>query len=133
MKKALILLLFVAPLCAQQDNAIYFARTSAETIISKCSAVNRVDISANSLPVSKDVSDLLFCYGYIDGISDSASILKAINPSAAFLFCLPNQSQQSQLAKVIVNYGNAHPEEWHYGGVWISIAAFNHAFPCIAN
>ena len=69
------------------------------------------------------------CFGYIRGVTQLYSFLtdiEVVNPR----FCLPSQTNTTQLIRIIVTYLKEHSEELHYPAPVLVLNALNKAFHC---
>lgn len=72
------------------------------------------------------------CMGFIQGIIDTDTIAHTDengHPTGPKL-CVPAEASERQLAKVVVKYGDDHPEQLHLPAVVIVLLAMKGAFPC---
>lgn len=115
---------------AARNDDISIHGGKAESFINSCAAVERMDIQAGKAPL-KDASGLSFCFGYIFGVWDMHNVLNASLPNAKDdVYCIPDNASGTQLAKIIVKYGNDHPEELNQAALAVVSHAFTKAFPC---
>ena len=68
--------------------------------------------------------NLGFCYGYIVGVADVATALKAID------FCPPKGMTVEQTVDTVKKFLTDHPESRHYSGYSEVIVALRLAYPC---
>lgn len=103
---------------------------NAEYLLSQCKNVDSVNLSRKTVPL-KDAPEVMMCFGYISGIIDLEDFNHATLPtSSSHVWCLPDGASNSELAKVMVKYGNDHPEELHLPSVVLVTNALLKAFPC---
>jgi hypothetical protein len=102
---------------------------NAELLVRLCKAVENVDINAKTVPL-KDAMDVGTCLGFISGVVDLNTMDLDILKKPIHTWCVPDGVTTTQLAKVVVKYGNDHPEELHYPGVMVVVGALVGAFPC---
>ena len=69
------------------------------------------------------------CYKYISGVVDSHTAFH-IKKGFAPLYCMPNNAQLGQLAEMIYNYINEHPDSLNISAAQIIHDALGEAFPC---
>ena len=113
-----------------QDSGAYIRGGSAEDFVNDCAAVDRMDNQAKTVPL-KDVQGLSYCFGYILGLVDMRNTLNAVMPTARTgSYCVPNNASQTQLAKIVTRYGDAHPEELNQPAIVIVTDALVQSFPC---
>lgn len=100
----------------------------AEVLVGVCKAVENVNIDGKTVPL-KDAMAVGTCLGFISGVADlntmDLDILKTHHA-----WCVPDGVTTTQLAKVVVKYGNDHPEELHFPAVVVVAGALVGAFPC---
>ena len=94
-----------------------------------CKSVENVNLDTKTVPV-KDAVNVGRCLGFISGVVDLNTMDEDILKKASHAWCVPAGVTETQLAKVVVKYGNDHPEELHFPGVMIVASALVVAFPC---
>jgi hypothetical protein len=72
------------------------------------------------------------CHGFIEGIIDRDTIATTDDKGHALgrTFCVPGETSEGELARVVVKYGNDHPQELPYPAAFIVLFAMQGAFPC---
>ena len=98
----------------------------AESLVHECKGVENVDLDKMTVP-AKDSMGVGLCLGYIAGISDVDKVDAVAKQNR---LCVPDNASGAQLAKMIVKYGDDHPEELNEPGVMFVISAMKKAFPC---
>lgn len=68
------------------------------------------------------------CVEYIEGIVDGWMFSNANRPSEQI--CIPQEVIGSQLVKVVLKFGNDHPELLHLRSSEVVVFALSAAFPC---
>ena len=69
-----------------------------------------------------------YCYGYIQGLIDMNTLNQGSGLSQ--VFCLPQTISNGQIARILFEYLQNHPERLHeYGGV-LAVEAYTETFPC---
>lgn len=76
--------------------------------------------------------DARACLSYLYGFADGGQ-LGAKGDHKLFPVCFPDGVDGGQMAKIVVKYGDDHPEKLHNGGMAIVFLALREAFPCPAN
>jgi len=71
------------------------------------------------------VSAANFCSGVVHGLAYVGKILPA-----ELIFCTPPTSDARQLARVIINYIEAHPQRMNEDFRTLTLEAFHNAWPC---
>jgi hypothetical protein len=71
------------------------------------------------------VSAANFCSGVVHGLAYVGKILPA-----ELIFCAPPTSDARQLARVVINYIEAHPQRMHEDFRMLTLEAFHQAWPC---
>lgn len=99
-----------------------------EQFLSRCSVVERVDIHKMEVP-AKDAKDLGFCFGYIWAVVDSVTLVSADGKGKPSL-CVPEDVTSTQAAKIVIKYGNDHPEELNQLAMVVIPEAVRKSFPC---
>jgi hypothetical protein len=93
---------------AQDYVRVYLRGGNAEDLVNHCAGVVRME--GKDAP-AKDAPGLSYCFGYISGVVDMRNTLNAFSSSSnAATFCVPDDASITQLAKIVVKYGNDHPE-----------------------
>lgn len=120
---AVLSAVFPAALGSQEASSVYIHGGNAEALVNNCAAVDKM------LP--KDAPGLSYCFGYILGVVDMHNALNAVlsNPRDN-TYCMPDSATATQLAKVVVKYGNDHPEELNQAALLVVSNAFVRSFPC---
>ena len=108
---------------------IHFRVATAEEFINNCKAVENVDPVNKVVPL-KDVQEVGLCLGAIGAFVDLDTLDSGIAKHPTHGWCVPDNASGAQLAKVIVKYGNDHPQELHLPAVVVVANAFLAAFPC---
>jgi hypothetical protein len=67
-------------------------------------------------------SDMAFCSGYVQGLSDALQSLK--------MMCAPKEVTAGQMRDVIVHHLSDHPEKRQFGAISEAGLALTNAFPC---
>lgn len=98
----------------------------AESLVHECKGVENVDLDKMAVP-AKDAMGVGLCLGYIAGISDVDRVDAVAKQNR---MCVPDNASGAQLAKVIVKYGDDHPEELNEPGAIFVTLAMKKAFPC---
>lgn len=107
----------------------HFHYPNSETLFQQCKAVENIDLETKRVPI-KDASDVGLCMGFISGIIDLETMDAGVLKHPTHEWCVPDSATTTQLAKVIVKYGNDHPQELHLPGVLFVAKALVAAFPC---
>ena len=103
--------------------------SNAELLVRLCKAVENVNINGKTVPL-KDAQDVGMCLGFISGVDDLNTMDSDILKTPIHAWCVPGGVTTTQLAKVVVKYGNDHPEELHFPAVAVVVGALVGAFPC---
>jgi hypothetical protein len=107
----------------------HFHYPNSETLVQQCKAVENIDLETKRVPL-KDASDVGLCMGFISGVIDLDTMDSGILKHPTHEWCVPDNATTTQLAKVIVKYGNDHPEDLRLPGVLVVAKALVAAFPC---
>jgi len=75
------------------------------------------------------------CIGYVEGVSDGVFEEVAFahamsNKEPAKPYCLPEDTENGQLIRIVLKYVRDHPEEAHYSTAFLIVKALREAFPC---
>lgn len=112
----------------EQLIAVHGYGGSGEELIQRCSAVTRM--SPDHRVNQEDAPALSFCLGFISGVVDIRAIAVAGGAQKG-PYCIPESGVTSyQLARIVLKYGNDHPEELHYAAALLVFNALSKAFPC---
>jgi hypothetical protein len=65
------------------------------------------------------------CAGMVQGIASLTNLL-----SGSLSSCLPSGVTTTQMMRVVVSYGEAHPERTHENIQVLMVEAFHQAWPC---
>lgn len=116
---------------------------TAERLVDSCRKVANLDVSNMAAP-SKEQYEIGLCSGFVMGVVDAETYRievfrslgqKDLNPQAFRILtaqteCIPSSATVIQLAKVIVKYGDDHPNELHTAAIDFLHGALMSAFPC---
>jgi hypothetical protein len=94
--------------------------TSANSVFLGCKA-----FVENRATNAQLVSAANFCSGVVHGLAYVGKILPA-----ELIFCAPPTSDARQLARVVINYIDAHPQRMHEDLRMLTLEAFHQAWPC---
>jgi hypothetical protein len=94
--------------------------TSANSVFLGCKA-----FVENRATNAQLVSAANFCSGVVHGLAYVGKILPA-----ELIFCAPPTSGARQLARVVINYIDAHPQRMHEDFRMLTLEAFHQAWPC---
>ena len=82
-------------------------------------------------PDGKGDSDALAgCIGFVTGIVDGATVASGHKANPYFPVCLPTAVTREQLVRVVLKYGDNHPEQLHLPAARLVIQALSEGFPC---
>lgn len=101
---------------------------TASVLVQQCKAVENYNVAKQSLP-AKDAANAGFCMGFIGGILDFDKLESGL-AKRHDKFCVPDSTGAAELAKILVKYGDSHPEELNLPAVAVFIYAITSAFPC---
>jgi hypothetical protein len=107
----------------------HFHYPNAETLVQQCKSVENVNLDAKTVPI-KNAMDVGTCLGFISGLVDLNLMDLDVLKKPIHAWCVPDSVTVTLLAKVVVKYGNDHPEELHFPGVIVVVGALVRAFPC---
>ena len=133
MKRCKLLLVVMAVCClfpaAGDAQDVFFRNGRAEILVQNCKAVAAVNLEKMVAPGNR-MSDIGRCLGFMEGVIDASALLHANDPKAVIYFCVPQTASGAELAKVIVKYGEDHPEQLHIPGAIFVTNSLSVAFPC---
>jgi hypothetical protein len=105
------------------------AEIDGTTLLDTCKEAERYMEDKNR--ISFNVSSVNFCAGYISGVrglhASFVSSVACFDPPA---FCIPFNTNLERLVNVVVSFLENHPEDLHFQGSDLTVAAFKEAFPC---
>jgi hypothetical protein len=128
----LLLLALAAPATPAQSSNSYpvlIFGGDADELVEKCRHVTEA-----SAPSGVDPSTVLgaqSCLSFIAGVVDGGQ-LAARGDHRLFPICFPSGVTTTQLAKIVVKYGDDHPEKLNIAGAAFVVTALRQAFPCPA-
>ncbi len=128
---AILLVVISAPLVtAQQPQEL--PSTSGNAFVRICSTIDtKPDKGATQLDVQHEIA----CIGYVEGVAQGESeevayVLAMTSKEPPGRFCLPEESENGQLVRIVLKYIGKHPEEAHYSTAFLIASALREAFPC---
>lgn len=72
----------------------------------------------------------MYCLGYLDGAADTLHKLAVSGATSIPLACPPEGVTPKQLALILVQYLEYHPEKLHLSGSELALLALRNVFPC---
>jgi Ssp1 endopeptidase immunity protein Rap1a len=107
---------------------------TAERLVAACKKVENLDAGRMTAP-DKEHYDIGLCSGFVIGVIDAetyrAEVFRSVGQKDAHpAECVPSTATVTQLAKVIVKYGDDHPNELHTAAVDFVHGALMSSFPC---
>jgi hypothetical protein len=123
------LLLFLALAAPAQSHGTYVATVfgpSGSDLIEHCRQAAKIQRKEQA-----DAYDATDCISFISGVVDGGQFA-AKGDRRLFPVCFPPDVDGSQMAKIVVKYGDEHPQKLNNGGAYIVINALRQAFPCSA-
>jgi len=113
-----------------QDNLVplHVYGGKAEDLVNECMAVDRMDPATGTVPV-KDAQGIGLCFGYLSVVVDVHNVLNVESPNGGS-YCIPENASITQLAKVVLKYGDDHPEILNQPAIGLVGFAFVQSFPC---
>jgi hypothetical protein len=73
--------------------------------------------------------DASICWGFMHAIEELSTMVKP-DGKRLLNICTPPNGSLTQMIRVVVNYGEQHPEELHEGPGIFALIALQKAFPC---
>ena len=132
----LILLICLAGFARPQAGSVTVTSRfgTAERLVDSCKKVENLEVDHMAAP-SKEHYDVGLCSGFIIGVVDAetyrAEVAQSFGQKDAHpAECVPSNATVTQLAKVIVKYGNEHPNELHTAAIDFVHGALMSGFPC---
>lgn len=120
----------------QVEANIHFHAGLSEQLVTSCRAADKVMRSVGSTMSTMDLLEEFkksgTCTGFIQGVLDHETITTTDENGhpAGRHFCVPAEASSTQLAKIVVKYGDDHPQQLHLPAVIIVLLAMGDAFPC---
>lgn len=133
MKSALLLFLLLLTSSAQTaEPDVFFREGRFESLVNSCRKVESIH---DGMMPAENQSGAALCLGFLNGIVDGVTLADAVraNGKASRLqhtLCVPETASGAQLAKVVVKYGDDHPEQLHQAAAFEVAMAFKTAFQC---
>lgn len=130
MRQFLILLLFSPVVSYGQDAPI----SEVSGLIESCKQYVNVSYGQQVYPVhaTEDPTAAAIgagaCMGYLTGFSSAASLIK--ESKSPVTFCKPPEVTVDEMAKVLIQFSDAHPQLSHMNALPFVIATFSKAYPC---
>ena len=78
---------------------------------------------------SEDNTDRLACFVYIRGVRDGMKLTMHVRDTKPAV-CFPSNVDHEMVRRVIVKYGDEHPEDLHHSPSTVAFFAMNRAWPC---
>jgi hypothetical protein len=97
---------------------------SADRLVKNCREVVHIDKGEDGNEVSAQS-----CLHYLEGVYDGQSFAAGMN-GGKYPVCLDSEVDIVQMAKVVVKYGDEHPEELHELAIKLVNDALKAAYPC---
>lgn len=79
-------------------------------------------------PISANALDIGMCMGYVTGVMETGSHMQSAGAKATY--CMPDEVEIQQLARIVVKYLEEHPADLHYKAAAAVLFSFIDAFPC---
>jgi hypothetical protein len=133
---ALLMILSSLGQVRQAEQTVDFRAGFAEQLLTSCRAPDNVERSVGSHIPTMDLLEEFkksgTCMGFIDGVIDSDTIAHHDKNGHQFglKLCVPADTSGRQLAKIVVKYGDDHPQQLHFPAAVIVLLAMSDAFPC---
>lgn len=106
---------------AMKPQQVVFTPLEAESLIAACKGVDANPSTASSMS----------CLSYISGFTDGWGVAMArFNHENQSAFCPAPEVTRPQMAKVIVKYGDDHPNLLWSGAALFTALALKDAYPC---
>ena len=102
------------------SSSAYCAFMSGTDLVENCKA-----FTAKGAVIGRDT----LCYAYIAGVTDS-HIATRMGEELPPSFCLPDQTNTTQLVLVVKKYLDEHPEKLYLDASSLVLLALNEAYPC---
>jgi hypothetical protein len=134
MKWSVLMLCVLSFCCVTKINAQVESSTTytGNWLLERCQPAANYDKTHN--PSELEYAHMLSCFGYVKGWRDAMTAQYVVNKiqkrSNGDSVCIPDDSTNGELAKVLVKYLNEHPTQLHYEAGVVAYQAFRLAYPC---
>lgn len=96
-----------------------------------CSAIDKKTEEATHTDINHEIA----CLGYVEGVAQGESeevayVLTMTGKEPPGRFCVPEESENGQVVRIVLKYIGKHPEEAHYSTAFLIASALREAFPC---
>ncbi len=108
---------------AQNQSSGMFGGTAGE-LMTDCRQVAALDRGDKTAMMAIER-----CSKYIVGVTDGIAVDKMAHPTDVF-FCLPDRISDEELTRVVLKYGEDHPEKLHLTSAVFVVSALTEAYPC---
>ena len=105
----------------------YYGQTG-ESLLAECRNVNLVDQAPDHLVRFHTERCIRYILGLVDGIQAAGA-----TRSERMFFCIPDSPgtpSEEEFVKVILKYGDDHPEDMHRAAAVLVVKALARAYPC---
>ena len=127
MKRVTLVLLVVASLFIASP---VLAGIDGSKLLDDCQEAIRFQENKNAPSIN--FSSVNICTGYILGISDlHANFVSSVGCFDPPFFCKPPPADLEQLVKIVVKFLKENPQDLHFQGSVLTMAALKEAFPCL--
>jgi Rap1a immunity proteins len=133
MKSALVPLLLLLGSSAQTPEPhVFFREGTFESLVNSC---RKVDTIHDGIIPAENQAGAGLCLGFINGVVDGIMLSDATRAGGSLkrmqsTLCVPETASGAQLAKVVVKFGDNHPEELHQPAAFEVAMALKTAFRC---
>jgi hypothetical protein len=105
------------------------AQDTGEQLLSNCEHLLR-DMKENGSTVEFSTApDVSICWGFMRAIQDLSALIKP-DGKRLLNICTPPDGGLTQMIRVVVNYGEQHPDELDERPGIFALTALQKAFPC---
>ena len=99
--------------------------SNGSTLLKRCQSA--IDLT-NKLPMDHDIYGSAYCFGFIQGFSESNTFFSALKNTR--FFCIPEQVTLLQKTRVVLKYLTDHPNKLHENESYLVYDALLEGFPC---
>lgn len=128
MKKLTLLLLFTS-LFIPSTATSGMAEIDGNMLLDNCKEAVRYMENKNAPSIN--FSSVNFCMGFISGVNQlHTAFVSSVSCFDPPMFCGPPPANSEDLIKMVVKFLKTNPQDLHFQGSVLTIAALKEAFPC---
>jgi hypothetical protein len=123
--------LFVALLLLPLLSSAAIAQSTGNDLLSDCEQLLKdVQLEGDHIHIGTKYESYR-CWGYMNAIQQVEGVRESAGAKKSVLnTCVPDNVKLTQLIRVVVSYGEQHPETLHLPAFFLTVSAMQKAFPC---